>query len=259
MSLTIKVSIFTSLLCLTLVGAFGYLAFDYSRAELERSIGQRLEAIASTAALEIDGTLHDQITAKGDEDSEAFKVIRDHLRRVKEANGLKEEIYTFRRVGSELQFVAMSHEKPFIGDTYTIRKEMLPTLNDGRPAHTSAYSDEHGEWISAYAPILDQQGHASGLLEVDIRVGEFLALARQRLLPLLWKGLVIAAVAVVLSFLLARTVTKRLVELTELTEKISLGKVDAVVPVKGNDEVATLARALDRMRESVKIAAELLG
>ena len=50
-----------------------------------------------------------------------------------------------------------------------------------------------------------------------------------------------------------------MVELTELTEKISLGKVDTAVPVKGNDEVATLAKALDRMRESVKIAAELLG
>ena len=258
MSLTVKFALFTSTLCIAIIAGIIYLAYldDYDK--LEESIGQRLEAIVRSAAIEIDGTAHDQIKGPEDAETPAFITIRDHLRLIKQANDLSQEMYTFRRIGEQLQFIVMTHEKPFIGDTYEIRKEMHPTLNDGKPARTGLYHDTHGAWISAYAPIFDQNGQISGLLEADVRVDEFEALLREQAVALFVKGLGFVVLAVICSFLLARTVTKKLNYLTHITEKISLGKMDTPIQVKGSDEVAKLGSSLERMRESLKIAAEMI-
>jgi methyl-accepting chemotaxis protein len=225
---------------------------------LERAIGERLKAIAATAALDIDGDLHDQIKNAGDQDTEAFETIRQHLLEVKQGNDLREEVYTFRRMHGKLEYVVMTNERPFIGDTYTIKEAMLPTLNDGIPTYSGAYVDENGHWISGYAPVLDSNGQVSAMLEVDVRIEEFVALLNQKFIALVIKGMIFAVIAVVLSFLLAGTVTRRINYLTEVTEKISLGKVDTRIYVTGNDEVAQLGASLERMRESLKIAAQLI-
>jgi len=258
MSLSIKFTLFTSTLCILIIAAICFLAYQNAYHNVEVSVGERLEAIAATGAIGISGDLHDQVLVKGDETTEAFLSIREHLLAIKERNNLSQEVYTFRRVGEELEFVVMTNEKPFIGDTYSIREEMWPTLNEGRTAHTGVYRDAHGSWMSAYAPVLDSQGHFSGLLEVDIHVDEFLELTRRQFRILLVKGAAFAVLAVILSFFLAKTVTRRIVHLTEVTEKISLGRMDAPIRIKGSDEVAKLGRALDRMRESIKIASELI-
>lgn len=258
MSLSIKFTLFTSSLCLLIIGGICFLSYQNAYRNVEKSVGERLEAIAATGAIGINGDLHDQVKSMDDQSSEAFLAIREHLQAIKDRNSLSQEVYTFRRVGERLEFVVMTNEKPFIGDTYSIRPEMWPTLNEGRPAHTGVYEDVHGAWISAYAPILDSAGGFSGLLEVDVRVEEFLALTRHQFTILAWKGTAFAVLAVVLSFFLAKTVTRRIVHLTEVTEKISLGKMDSAIEVAGRDEVAKLGRALDRMRESIKIAAELI-
>jgi len=258
MSLTIKFALFTSVLCLFIIAGLSYLSYQDSYRELERSIGERLEAIVRSGAYGIDGTAHDTIKSNDDTSGEAFLTIRDHLLALKKANDLESEVYTFRKVGEILEFVVMTNQKPFVGDTYPVKKEMIPTLSKGIPASTKRYSDTNGEWISAYAPIFDENGHFSGLLEADVQVGEFFALLKQRTRTLIVWGCVFAAIAVSLSFLLAWTVTRKLNHLTEVTEKISLGKMSTPIKVKGKDEVAKLGISLERMRESLKIAAEMI-
>jgi HAMP domain-containing protein len=258
MSLRIKFALFTSLLCLAIIGGISFFSYRIAYSDLANSIGERLEAVVRSGAVMIDGSLHDQVQGPEDAEGEVFLSIRQKLRELKEANDLSQEIYTMRRVGEEMRFVVMTNDKPFIGDPYKVRPEMLPTLNDGKPARTGVYQDTHGEWISAYAPIFDQDGNISGLLEADIRVEEFLALLRQKYTGLAWKYLIFAAIAVVLSFLLANSVTAKLNYLTDVTEKISLGKMDTRIQIKGKDEVAKLGASLERMRESLKIAAEMM-
>lgn len=258
MKLSLKFALFTSVLCLVIIGAITYISYRISFRDVERSLGERLQAIVATGAIQIDGTLHDSVLTPEDADSEAFLTIRDQLRAIKEANGLAEEVYTFRRVGETLEFVVMTNEKPFIGATNKIHPAMWPTLNDARPAYTGVYTDAHGVWISAFAPVFDNDGNISGLLEADFEVGELLALVRKRSILLLIKAGAFGLLAVIASFLLATTVTRRIVRLTEATEKISLGRMDMPIDISGRDEVAKLASSLDRMRESVRVAAEML-
>ncbi|MDJ0836297.1 MAG: HAMP domain-containing protein [Acidobacteriota bacterium] len=265
MSLKIKFALFTSLLCIVVIAGITSLSYLNARLQLEKSLGERLEAIVRTGALGLDGTLHDTISVEGDAatrnkqaETETFIQMRDHLRALKKANNLSQELYTFRQVGNKLHFVVMTNDKPYIGDEYEIRQEMLPTLKDGKPARTGLYSDDHGHWLSAYAPIFDQDGNISGLLEADIRVEEFEALLGQQAFLMFIKGCGFGLVAVLLSFLLAGTVTSKINYLTDITEKISLGKMDTPIKLQGKDEVARLGASLERMRESLKIAAEMM-
>lgn len=258
MSLTVKFALFTSALCIFIIAGITYLSYLISYRELERSLGMELEAIVRTGAVGISGDMHDLIKSGADVEGEAFQTIREHLLAIKKANKLDTEVYTFRQMGEELMFIVMTNEKPFVGDTYSIRPEMRPTLTKGQPAHTGVYGDKHGEWISAYAPILDSDGNLSGLLEADYEVHTFFALLREKFLYLVLKSLGFAAVAVIASFLLAKSVTRKLVYLTNITEKISLGKLDKSIEIKGSDEVSNLAASLERMRESLVIAAKML-
>lgn len=257
MTLTTKFALFTSLLSLSIIAGLTFFAYHNAYRELETSLGMRLEAVVRSGALGIDGSAHDTIRGMDDVADEAFQSIRHHLRQLKEANDLKEAIYTLRRRGETLEFVVMTNEKPFVGDTYSIRRAMLPTLNEGKPAHTGVYSDTHGEWISAYAPIFDRNGQISGLLEADIHVEEFLATLRGKFIVLVEIGLAFAVLAVLGSLLLAKGVTRKLNYLTDVTEKISLGKMDTPIQVQGKDEVAKLGQSLERMRESLRLAAEM--
>ena len=74
-----KITVFTSSLIVITAGLLIYFSYTYARNDLEKSIGERLEAIAATGALMIDGDLHDQIKNAGDQESDAFKIIQNVL------------------------------------------------------------------------------------------------------------------------------------------------------------------------------------
>ena len=52
--------------------------------------------------------------------------------------------------------------------------------------------------------------------------------------------------------------TKRIHNLTEVAERISVGDLEAEVEVKGKDEISSLAEAISRMQESVRLSIERL-
>lgn len=256
--LGIKIMLFTFVLLVISTGVLIYFSYHTAYVDLEKSIGLQLEAIATTGALMISGDLHDQVKTPEDADTEAFKTIQKVLRDIKTKNQLKEEVYTFRRVGEQVRFIVMSHEKPFIGDTYQIREEMWPTLNDGKSSHTGVFKDAHGVWISAYAPILDSNGSLSGILDVDIRLETFLEELAMKTRRLVIVSAVILAAAIFLSFLLSRRLVKKLRYLTDVTEKISTGLMERSIKIDSNDEVGELAESLERMRVSLKMAMEMI-
>lgn len=262
MSITLKFALFTSVLCLSIIAGISYLSYRLAYEDQIHSLGQRLEAIATTAALGIDGDAHDTLHPTTENSAEvfasqAFTSIRDHLRRVKNANGLGQELYTFRRMYGKLDYVVMTHEKPFV-DTYEINPAMLPTLNEGKSGHTQIYTDDNGQWMSGYAAVRNSANQVVGMLEVDYQVDEVVKLTQVHFMRVVTKGLGFGLVAVILSFVLARTITRKINHLTTVTERISLGKIDTPIEVRGSDEVARLAAALERMRESLRIAASLI-
>lgn len=154
---------------LAVLAAFGLgmggLLVHTARARSTDALRARLLAIAVTAAARLDGDQHERI--RGPTDPE-FERLRRQLRRVQAENQLETAIYTLAPSGPHTtRFVVMTNSTPFVGETYRYRAEMRATFERGEATATQVYEDEHGTWISAYAPVRAADGRVVGLLEVD--------------------------------------------------------------------------------------------
>ncbi len=71
-------------------------------------------------------------------------------------------------------------------------------------------------------------------------------------------GLAMAVLVAILAAAIGVGLTRRILYLADVAERMSLGELDLPVEVKGSDELARLAEALERMRVSLKAAIERL-
>ena len=76
-------------------------------------------------------------------------------------------------------------------------------------------------------------------------------------------GLALLLAAAVLAALAARTASRLLVqpilEMSRAADLMSMGQLEATIPVSGSDELAVLARSLERLRKSMRAAMARLG
>jgi class 3 adenylate cyclase len=239
--------------------ALGVLAFvaqaEYKseRAQLQDKFGLTLQHIAQTAALFIDGDAHERVRGQGDAGGPDFQRLRAVLDRVRAENELGEDqIYTLRPAsGGALEFVAMLQRRTFIGDRYTpppaTRDIVRWVLADGRARYTPLYRDENGTYVSAYAPIRDRAGRVVALLEVDYAVDRFVAELRKQLQRKLWMVPAALLLALLLSTLVARSITGAVAQLVNGTAAVQQGRYDHRVVVDTRDELRTLAEAFNDM------------
>ena len=70
-------------------------------------------------------------------------------------------------------------------------------------------------------------------------------------------GFTIILIALIV-YLYAKALTLRIQNLTNLTERISIGEMDAEIDERGNDELGELGGAIRRMQESIRMSLEML-
>jgi len=152
---------------------------------------QFLESVASELASLVDAEKHERIRSAEDEHTLEFVSLRRTLRAAAERRGIESPVYTLRPVSDrEVEFVVMTNPTPFIGDRYPLREVMKPVLERGERARTGIYGDNHGRWVSAYAPVQRADRSVVALVEVDRPAGSLRAgHTRTRLLVLLFAGL----------------------------------------------------------------------
>jgi len=63
---------------------------------------------------------------------------------------------------------------------------------------------------------------------------------------------VLSSIAWAVSKGLSKTVIDPIIQLTEAADNISMGKLEEKIEIKSGDEIQSLAKALDRMRVSMK-------
>jgi serine phosphatase RsbU (regulator of sigma subunit) len=228
------------------------------RGQVVDNMQNELKAIASTAALQVDGDLHNAIRTMEDADHEAFGALREKLREVQQANGIAiNHIYTFYRDGDQMRFAVMLNPRDelFIGNTYPVQDLMVPVLEQGTVGATELYRDEHGEWISAYAPIRDARGEVVGLLEVDKDSREYFAEFNYYTRLTIALGLLSVAVSSILGWwVLERIVIKPLSVIQEGI--VALGRRDFTHRVKlaTNDELKDLGETLNGISKQLDVA-----
>ena len=132
----------------------------------------------------------------------------------------------------------MSQHPAFLGASDLRQKRVIYSSEQGRPALGYARKSKYGwtlvvqqDAAEAYALIAETNRNALILL----------------VLTLLFVGLV--------AFLFARQLTRPIRRLTQTADEISRGNLKASIDeVSRSDEIGALARAIDRMRASIKVA-----
>ena len=266
MSLRAKIVFSMVTVALVVAGAMIVTIYLLRKSQLKQEFQFFVRSVAGTAALSVSGEDLASIHTNADASSPVFRTIRDYLDKVRAVNGLAEqEIYILRPVAEgsmETEFVVMLQGKTFIGDRYKIREENRESFRDAwqtrQPQHTDIYSDEHGTWISGYAPILNTAGKPIAIIETDAEIGKFIGRLRHELLTSLWYALDAFAIAMIPVLLFARSLTRGLNKLTEGIQRFQAGDNNVQVQIGTRDEIDKLGEVFNQMVLSLREKLALL-
>ena len=252
-NITQKLIIILSITCFGIIIPSSYFSYTVNKKKLEEKLGLSLLHIARTAIIGIKEKEHRQIRSPKDEKKPEFKQIRDFLDQVRKANSLEKDcIYTFQvdeRMDS-VKFAAMLSTPPFIGNEYEVpdyNQKFFKKVLTGKSVYTSLYKDDHGQWISALAPIISTEGKVSGILEVDYKVDKYLEEANvefkntlQQTFPMLFLGLFIMVS-------IAFYISSPIIKITSAAKKISEGNYNIRLDDFANDEIGDLKKQFNQM------------
>lgn len=175
--------------CIIFITTF-FIVFSYYNAlalQEERQY-DKLRAIVSSMAVNIDGDAHDRLMNryKSTADSTAIKTdsvyhsINDKLHSIVEENGLS-PMYTLVYDGEKDEFVYGVRSDDFVDFK---NKYQQPPQQLTEQMETGGvipmYESENGMWLSAFYPIKNNAGEVVALLEADIEFSEFKALVNER-------------------------------------------------------------------------------
>jgi len=145
----------------------------------------KLSTVAKTLSLQLDGdeyasfitsfTKKDTISVNNQ--NAVYLKYHTLLNKVAKINNIKSPIYTLTKVEDHFEFIFTSAENPYYRHKYLHFPETL-TLNYDNGGEISAYEDENGMWLSAFAPIKNAKGQTVGIVMVDIEFMEFIRKAR---------------------------------------------------------------------------------
>ncbi|MCK5016365.1 MAG: HAMP domain-containing histidine kinase [Candidatus Peribacteraceae bacterium] len=223
-----------------IAGLTTYVLYNYTQRLLTERLQDRLVAIVSTAATQIDSENIKAIQKYEDSEKEEMELIVDQLNKIRDANHSIQYVYIMRRTDDPLvvEFVADADSlipideldedgsgeideweyPPMPGDPYEI--EEYPVLRDEAFYHPSVdkelQGDQWGLLMAAYAPIQDEDGYTVAILGIDVEVTDFRIQTQATLLPFLLFIFFLILLILLLSLLLMRMYTDRVEAMKEI-------------------------------------------
>ncbi len=250
------------------VGLLGSWAmYQRARAQQMERIRAELRAVATAAAVAIDGDALAQLQEPAQQGGAAWATIQEQLDRIRVSNEDIRFVYTMRRDPSgAVSFVVDAPAVDFDGNGRIDEDEEMAALGEAYPAAAEmpalyrgfehpAVDPEltHDRWgwmLSGYAPIFDSQGRSVGLVGVDLMAGRLAQLQRDLrlgcLVIVLAVGLGSALLAAMLSWRLVRPIRAMRRELTQ----VERGEREYLSTDLGDDELQQLALAFNAQLDS---------
>jgi HAMP domain-containing protein len=113
------------------------------------------------------------------------------------------------------------------------------------------YADQ--DYFVGLAPLKDFSGATIGYLTVLMNQTAVVSKIRMSLyINILIYAALLILISAAINFSLKKTVIGPVVNLTKIADDISMGKLSEKIEVTSNDEIAKLAKSIDRLRLSVK-------
>jgi serine phosphatase RsbU (regulator of sigma subunit) len=212
----------------------------------------KLDAIVSTLASQINpkqfSYLIDHYPLKDDivinDQDGVYKEIHSLLLGAKNGNHLNTDIYTITLIDSAFYFGVSSSLKPYFRHQYFQFPEELISLYD-KGGSLDFYESENGTWLSANAPIKNNEGMTIALIQADQRFDDFIAEAKSKIFINISISLVIFTIIVLI---MISALKKILRKEDELKEKLVLSKFQLE---RKNKETADSIRYAKRIQESI--------
>src|SRR5574341_2652982 len=179
--LSIRVALLFVAVTLVGIGLVGFLIYQQQKRELEETLGGFLLSIARTGVLLIEPALHAEVEATLTQESEAYRRLRATLAAIQDENRVETPIYTltdFNAAARQARFMVTSRGPGLPGEPYALVPDLMEPLGrafrEGVATHTRVYTNEHGTWITAFAPIRDAGGRIPAVLDrsEERRVGK---------------------------------------------------------------------------------------
>lgn len=235
---------------------------ELAKSSTERLLARDLLAAARTGAAFLDGNAHARVSLERDATKQEWLDLRATLAIIAERNGLTyEHCYTFAQPSadlSKLHWAVMLHPQPFVGDAYDVppqNRALIKELVDTKQAvATRVYRDDHGEWLSALAPILTPNGDLAGILQMDYTAAEVSAqvteqLATRRHRVLLQMVAITAIALAVLTVAVWLWLVLPLREISDFAEAVARGDHPERLRLRGSGELALLSSSLNMLDE----------
>lgn len=250
-----------SFLLLTSLGIFlsGLLQYRDQQQWVRKSLGSLLLNIARTGALLVDGNLHERVVKDGRTNTEAYEQIRAKLQQIKENNELGDPVYTLSDVeGKMARFAVISHGEVQVGKQYQLASEIQPILqrvfDEGTAAFTNIYTNQHGTWITAFAPIRNTAGQTVAALDVDFRANVYLQQLEEVRRRFYLHSLAGAVLALVAGILLSRQITRPVAQLSAMARRVVEGDLTPTERINAQDEIGLLGNVFHLMVERVHVS-----
>lgn len=244
-----------------LVVGFYYLWLDSEKKGLQR----RLLDVAATIAEVVDVEAISAVDLKNEAFTSLHEETHAQFARIARRDPDIFTIYILRPSDVEGEmyfFVDYVKEGEFgaPGELYIV--EDTPVMLEGleRPAvEQELYEDEFGLSLSAYAPLITDEGEHIGLVGIDVQA-EQLAVIEGRVLQVSIVILLVSLSAIAfISVTVANSIREPLGRLIRATWEVAHGNLDVHVEMSRRDEFGVLANHFDQMIDDLKDQRTLRG
>lgn len=215
---------------------------------LEAELGDKLESLAKTVALQFDGELLLSLRP-GDEQTRTYRNLLNDLKALLAATGVR-RIYIFSRTQRSLV-----DTKPgvTIGSDYVflpISLTEMEGLFSGRTVSSTLFQGRDQRlYKTGFAPIYSHGKIAAALaLEGSAQTLEAIRTVRRDLLLL---GTVVLIGSVILGFLFSERITTPINRLKLAAQKIAKGDYQTPIQTMSGDEIGFLGQTMEEMRRAI--------
>jgi signal transduction histidine kinase len=248
--LLVKLLVALVLPVVVLFALFAVVAFEVSRRDLDDELGNRLEAIAASAATQVRGKYLAEV-APGNESDRAYQNVAKKLEVL--ASATKARLFVF-----DAKYDARVDTAPNVAiGTHVYRAELdrteLARVFAGETASSVTFEGNDGvTYKTGYAPVHASETEPEIVLALGAQApaSYFDRLSDLRTRLFLW-GAGLAAVSVIAAVIATLLITRNVRRLAAAAERIGAGDLHAPVRVTTRDELGVLGDTMERMRQQL--------